>query len=158
MPRAPGHIRIRQPLGGTASAGHAKLLAALARNPGGHRAIDPGLPIDPDIVMSLDTVAGEDGWTHAMQLLPDGTADFVSHRPDQLGHSLRWMTQTPELSALGLMLPATAEANGHLAEKAAGHLRELPAGAEFHCCVAFGALDAPAALEMRRHIEAIAQL
>jgi hypothetical protein len=157
VPPSPGHIRIRQPLAGTASAGHAKLLAALARDPAGHRAIDPALPIDPDIVMSLDTVAGKDGWTHAMQLLPDGTADFVSHRPDQLGHSLRWMTQTPELSALGLMLPATAEANGYLAEKAARHLRELPAGGEFHCSVAFGALDAPAALEMRRRIEAIAQ-
>ena len=53
----------------------------------------------------------EGGWTHGMQLLPDGSADFVSHRPDQLDHCLRWLCQTPSESALGLMLPATAEAD-----------------------------------------------
>jgi hypothetical protein len=42
--------------------------------------------------------------------ISDGSADFVSHRPDQLDHCLRWLCQTPSESALGLMLPATAEA------------------------------------------------
>ena len=90
-----------------------------------------------------------------MQLLPDGSADFVSHRPDQLDHCLRWLCQTPSESALGLMLPATAEAEGYTAEKAKGNVRLLPPQGEFHCRLEFGALDASAAAAMRERIEAV---
>jgi hypothetical protein len=150
-----GRIRVRPPT--EPSDQHRKLHEALEKDPACHKAIDPNLPIDPDIVMSLDTVAGDDGWAHAMQLLPDGTADFVSHRPDQLDHAVRWMTQTPELSALGLMLPATAEADGYLVEKAKGNVRLVPALSEFRCSVEFGALDAAGAAVMRDRIETILQ-
>jgi hypothetical protein len=151
----PGRIRVRPPT--EPSDQHRKLHLALAKDPACHKALDPNSPIDPDIVMSLDAVAGDDGWAHAMQLLPDGTADFVSHRQDQLDHAVRWMTQTPELSALGLMLPATADADGYLAEKAKGNIRVIPALSEFRCNVEFGALDAAGAAAMRGRIETIVQ-
>ena len=90
-----------------------------------------------------------------MQLLPDGSADFVSHRPDQLDHGLRWLCQHDQESALGLMLPATAEADGYTAEKAKGNVRLLPPQGEFRCSLEFGALDAGAAEAMRERIEGV---
>ena len=94
------------------------LIERLERDPAAHKSIDPGAAIDPELVLALDPLADESGWAHGMQLLPDGSADFVSHRPDQLDHCLRWLCQTPSESALGLMLQATAEAEGRAAEKA----------------------------------------
>ena len=63
-----------------------------------------------------------DGWGHAMQLLPDGTADFISHRPEELPGGVRWMTRNADQDALGLFLPGTAEADGYTAEKAKGNV------------------------------------
>ena len=118
------------------------------------RSSTPSAAIDPELVLSLDPLADESGWAHGMQLLPDGSADFVSHRPDQLDHCLRWLCQTPSESALGLMLPATAEAEGHTAEMAKGNVRLLPPQGEFRCSLEFGALDASGAAAMRERIEA----
>jgi hypothetical protein len=44
---------------------------------------------------------------------PDRTADFVSHRPGELGFAVRSITRGPDQDALGLVLPATAEADGY---------------------------------------------
>ena len=30
-----------------------------------------------------------------MQLLPNGTADFIRHRPQELRRGVRWITRTP---------------------------------------------------------------
>src|SRR5262249_45909588 len=96
-------------------------------------------------------------WAHSLQLHPDGAADFVSHRPDQLDHGLRWIARNIDQDALGLLLPATAEADGYTAEKAKGNLRLLPPQGEFRCDLEFGALQPAEAEQMRRHIEQVMQ-
>ena len=48
-----------------------------------------------------------------MQVHPDGTADYIGHRPDQLDHGVRWICRTPDQDALGICLPATAEPEGY---------------------------------------------
>src|SRR5262249_8001571 len=120
VPDGARHMRVRGSLPPpfVPSSEYARLIARLQQDPAAHRVIDPDLAIDPELVISLDPRADDSGFAHAMQLLPDGSADFVSYRPDQLDRCLRWLCRTPAENALGLMLPATAEADGYLAEKA----------------------------------------
>jgi len=159
VPADAAHMRVRSALPPplVPSAAYSRLIEKLEGDPAAHKIIEPSLAIDPELVLSLDPLANEGGWAHGMQLLPDGTADFVSHRPDELDYCLRWLCQTPSESALGLMLPATAEAEGHAAEKAKGNVRLLPPQGEFRCSVEFGALDAGGAAAMRERIEAVMQ-
>src|SRR5262249_9737915 len=138
----PDHIRVRPglPPPFVASAEHQALIARMTASPEDHRRIDAGLAVDPELLLFLDCRADAEGWSHVLQLLPDGAAAFVSHQPDQLDHALRWLCQTPAEQALGLLLPATAEADGYTAEKAKGNIRLLPPNAEFRCDLEFGAL------------------
>ncbi|MEQ1768569.1 MAG: DUF4432 family protein [Devosia sp.] len=145
------HLRTGLPGALVASDAYRRLIALLTTNPGAHRTMLP--EIDPELVLALDTTADAAGWANGMQLLPDGSADFVSYRPSELDHCLRWITRTPEMDALGLMLPATAEADGYIAEKAKGNVRSLAPGAGFRCSVSFGALDPAAAAAVLEHIE-----
>jgi hypothetical protein len=157
VPADAAHIRVRSALPPplVPSPAYLRLVGRLEKDPTAHKAIDPSLAIDPELVLSLDPLADESGWAHAMQRLPDGAADFVSYRPDQLDHCLRWLCQTPSESALGLMLPATAEAEGRAAEMAKGNMRLLPPQGEFCCSLEFGALDAGEAAALRERIEAV---
>jgi hypothetical protein len=119
----------------------AELVDSVSRAAPARRAVlDYGRTVDPELVLDLDGGANSEGWSHAAQLHPDGSADFVSHRPDELDHVLRWLVRNGDEDALGLSLPATAQAEGYAAEKAKGHVRSLPPDARFHCTVEFGAL------------------
>jgi hypothetical protein len=153
------HMRVRTkvPEFFTPTEQHRKLIEALAINPSAHRLIEPGRRIEPELVMGVDCLADAAGFAHAMQLLPDGSADYVSHRPDQLPRAVRWMTRSADQDALGLVLPATAEADGYGAEKKKGNLHIVPAQGEFRCDMEFGALDRNGAERMRRKIEQIAE-
>jgi hypothetical protein len=151
------HMRVRATLPGgrTPSEQHARLIRDMLANPALHRRIDADRAIDPELVLALDCAADEGGWAHSMQLHPDGTADYISHRPEELGHAVRWFSRNIDQDALGLLLPATAEADGYTAEKAKGNVRVLPPLAGFECRLEFGALDAAEAAALRRTIETV---
>lgn len=142
VPDDPRHIRVRTrvPEFFKPSEAHRAFVSALQTNPAQHRNMVPGRAIDPELVMGMDFNSGKDGWAHAMQLLPDGSADFISHRPSELPRGVRWITRTADQDALGLFLPGTAEADGYAAEKAKGNVLVLAPQAEFHCQLEFGAL------------------
>jgi hypothetical protein len=108
------------------------------------------------VVFFIDYNTDDSGWAHSMQVLPDGAADYIRHRPDQLSKGVRWICRTADQDALGLLLPATAEPEGYSAEKAKGNVRVLPAGAVFTCAYEMGALTAEEAQTMEKKIEAIA--
>jgi Domain of unknown function (DUF4432) len=122
------------------NAEHTALIAAVKQDPTVHRLMRSGKPIDPELVMGLKFKSDESGWAHSMQVLPDGTSDFISHKPAQLRHGVRWITRTANQDALGLFLPGTAEADGFTVEKAKGNLVTVGAGASFACVLKFGAL------------------
>jgi hypothetical protein len=150
------HIKVRTTLpGGLAqSAEHRALIESVLRDPAAHRRVEPGRRIDPELVMTLAYPTAPDGWTHTMQLHPDCSADFVSHRPEELGHVVRWMSRTGDEDALGMALPATAGADGYTAEKAKGNVKLLAPQATFRCRLQFGALSPEEATEMQQEIEA----
>jgi hypothetical protein len=92
------------------------------------------------------------GWAHSLQRLPTGEGDFISYRPVELDHAVRWICRTPDQDGLGLVLPATAEPDGYTAEKAKGNVKILQPGETYRCDFFTGALSAPAAQEYAAHI------
>ena len=102
----------------------------------------PDLPFNPEVVLTLTCDADESGWAHSMQVLPDGTADYVAHRPDQLDKVVRWIARPVDQDALGFAMPSTSEPEGYTAEKAKGNVRILPARAQWRADFEIGALSA----------------
>lgn len=130
-------------------------LKELQRHPEKHNLLAPDLPFDPEVVLTFDYLAGPDGWAHSMQVHPDGTADYIRHRPAQLDKGVRWISRTPDQAALGLVLPATAEPEGYHAEKAKGNLKVIPAGGAYTCEMEAGLLTASEAEMMEATIASI---
>lgn len=127
----------------------------LERDPGLHNHILPNQPYDPEIVFTIDYKYDDEGRAYSMQVHPDGYADYVCHRPGELDHGIRWIARTCDENAIGLLLPATADHKGYLAEKSKGNIKILSTGekAEYH--VNAGLL-APKEVEMvKKRIEKI---
>src|SRR5690606_3426413 len=104
---------------------------------------------------TIDYLADSEGWAHTMQLYPDGSADYIRHRPAQLDKGVRWICRTPDQDALGMVLPATAEPEGYHAEKAKGNIKIIPAGGSYFCEMEAGVLLPDEAQQMAKHIEQI---
>lgn len=153
-PCTPEHVRVRRsiPSHVRPAPGYREFLEELAAHPERHNVLAPDLAFDPEVVFFVDYLADAEGWAHTMQIHPDGAADFISHRPDQLRHGVRWISRTPDQDALGMVLPATAEPEGYTAEKAKGNILTLPGGSEWRCDMAMGALTPPEAEQMAEHI------
>lgn len=93
-----------------------------------HMEITTASIFDPEVIMYLECESDKDGWAHHMQIRPDGYADYVKHRPSELDHCVRWIYRTEEEQALGLAMPATAQAAGFTLEEEKGNVKLLPAG------------------------------
>ena len=157
VPDGPASIRVRASLPPTLtpSPEYLALVERARTKPEAHRFMDPAVRIDPELVFSMDCRPDADGFAHSLQMLPDGSADFVSHRPDELDHGIRWIARNGDQDALGLMLPATAESDGYTAEKAKGNLKIVPPGGTFSATVTFGALTPADAVRMEAAIQAV---
>ena len=148
-------IRTKLPSLFRPSESHKALLQKLTVNPALHRDLPPAGGIDPELVMGLSFRADADGWGHAMQLLPDGSGDFISHKPSELPGGVRWIARNADQDALGLFLPGTAEADGYTAEKAKGNVVEVAPRSSYRFSLVFGALTAPETANMKTRIEAV---
>ncbi|MEX2541892.1 MAG: DUF4432 family protein [Trueperaceae bacterium] len=154
---APESVRVRRtvPSHVRPGPGYREFLEELAREPDRHHRLDPGLAFDPEVAFSIDYLADKEGWAHSLQVHPDGAADYVAHRPDELEKGIRWICRTPDQDALGLVLPATAEPEGYAAERAKGNIKTLPGAASFRCRMLLGALTPDEARSVEARIEAI---
>ena len=153
-PCTPASVRVRKSIPSHVKPlpGYAEFLAELTEHPERHNLLKPGLAFDPEVVFFVDYLADADGWAHTMQLHPDGTADAIAHRPEQLNHGVRWISRTPDQDTLGLCLPATAEPEGYHAEKAKGNVRSLPGGESVRFDMAAGYLSPAEATQMEDRI------
>ncbi|WP_373069831.1 DUF4432 family protein [Gemmatimonas sp.] len=157
VPPGPAYTRVihsDQTLAET-SVAYRDMLTHHADHPDSHRTLTAGQTFEPEIVFAVDCSADVTGWATTMQLHPDGTSDFVRHRPDQLDHGIRWISRGADQEALGMLLPATAEPGGHLAELAKGNMRQLAASEVAHYTIEFGALDGAATAEMVAEVAAV---
>ena len=143
-PCTPEHVRVRKSIPSHVRPlpGYKEFLADLGRHPEKHNLLTPALLFDPEVVFFLDYVADQSGWAHSMQVLPDGSADYVAHRPAQLDTGVRWISRTLDQDALGLILPATAEPEGYSAEKAKGNIKIIPAQSSYQIDMVIGVLSA----------------
>ncbi len=155
-PCTPQHVRVRSsiPSHVRPRPGYVEFIEELRQRPEKADRLTPGLLFDPEIVFFLDYLADVEGWAHTMQVHPDGSADYVRHRPAQLDKGVRWMCRTADQDALGFE-PATAGPEGYLAEKAKGNLKILPPHGEFHCDIEMGMLTPAEAKRMEEKINQI---
>lgn len=151
------HVRVRKSIPSHVKPlpGYVEFLAELAERPEQHSMLAPGLAFDPEVVFFIDYLADTAGWAHSMQVHPDGSADYIAHRPDQLSHGIRWICRTPDQDALGLCLPATAEPEGYQAEQAKGNVRTLAGGASVRFDMEMGYLAPAEAAQMAEKIAAL---
>ena len=140
----PETVRVRRSIPSHVQVNPAYLdfLNALGENPALHHQLTPDLAFDPEIVFGIDYRADGEGWAHTLQRHPDGSADYIRHRPEQLPVGVRWICRTPDQDAAGINLPATAEPEGYTAEKAKGYVKELAGGEEWRCEFVMGSLNA----------------
>ncbi len=107
----------------------------------------------PEIVFTCKYFADEKGEAHTMQLMPDGYACYVSHRPEELPFGIRWISRTEDEDALGMVLPATAEHLGYKYCKKMGYERYLKKGESITYHMTTGILDPKAAEAMQHKIK-----
>jgi hypothetical protein len=134
--------------------GYREFLKLLQEHPEKHLVFDPALVYDPEVVFYMNYLADENGWARTLQIHPDGSADLLRHRPEQLDRGVRWICRTADQGALG-MEPSTAEVEGFSAEKKKGNVRSLPGGATFTSDIELGVLTDD---ETRREEELIEQV
>ena len=151
----PEHVRIRKSIPSHVhpGPGYREFMQELEQHPERHHVLTPDLAFDPELVFTIDYLADAAGWGHTMQVYPDGSADYICHRPAQLDKGVRWICRTPDQDALGMVLPATAEPEGYTAEKAKGHIKVIPAGGSYLCEMEAGVLTQAEAQQMAGHIE-----
>lgn len=97
-----------------------------------------GVRVEPEIVQTVPSRV-VDGWKTVRQRHPDGAVDVVTFTGDDLTHTLRWMRRSADDDACGFALPATAEADGFLAETAKGHVRWYGPGDSLVATIRHGA-------------------
>jgi len=156
-PCTPQHVRVRKSIPSHVhpKPGYRELLEELQRHPEKHNLLSPDLLFDPEVVFTIDYLADQEGWAHSMQIHPDGSADYVRHRPAQLDKGVRWICRTADQDAMGLVLPATAEPEGYSAEKAKGNIKVIPAGGEFRFEIEMGMLTPAEAQQVEAKIARI---
>ncbi|MCK5803317.1 MAG: DUF4432 family protein [Lentisphaeria bacterium] len=142
-PCDPEHAQVRRsiPSHVTTPDGYREFLEELAADPAKHNVFSGDLPFDPEVCFYLDYVADTAGWAHSLQVHPDGGADYVAHCPEQLEKAIRWIANSGDQAAMGLILPATAEPEGFQAEKEKGNIKVLPGGASLTLTMRAGALE-----------------
>jgi hypothetical protein len=153
----PQHVRVRTsiPSHVRPKPGYVEFLEQLKVHPEVHHTLAPGLAFDPEVVFFIDYLTDAGGWAHTLHVHPDGSADYVRHRPDQLDKGVRWICRTADQDALGMIDPATAEPEGYTAEKAKGNLKVIPPKGDFFFEVELGALDPAEAKRIETMIEQI---
>lgn len=152
----PDHVRVRTgiPAHIKPLPGYPEFLQDLKANPEKHHRLDPALMFDPEVALLIDYQADGEGWARSIQVHPNGEADYIAHRPDQLPKATRWLCRTADQDSIAIVEPGTAEPEGYLAEKRKGNIMVLPPRGMWQCRVLAGALSATEAEMMEARIEA----
>lgn len=153
----PEAVRVRRSIPSHVSPkpGYPEFLEELAADPTGHHVLRPGLSFDPEVVFEIDMNTDADGFAHTIQKHPDGTADYVRCRPDQVPLCTRWICRTADQDGLGIAFPATSGVEGYTAEKAKSRVERLEGGESWRVDMRLGMLTADEADSVIAIIDAI---
>ena len=155
----PEHVRVRTSIPSHVHPlpGYKEFLDKLQKAPTTHHILTEGLAFDPEVVFYIDYLADSNGWAHSLQIHPDGSADYIRHKPSQLPKGVRWICRTADQDALGIVLPATAEPEGFTAEEKKGNVQYLPAHGAFHFELELGLLTPSETDKVARTIDQIVE-
>jgi len=153
----PEHVRVRAEIPShiEPAAGYAEFIAELTQHPERHHVLKPDLAFDPEVCFFIDYLADQAGWAYSMQVHPSGVADYIAHRPSQLGKGTRWISRTPDQDAIALVEPGTVEPRVYDELKAAGQIETLPPKGVFSCEIELGALSPAEAKRVAEKIDRI---
>jgi len=132
-----------------------ELIASLKEDPLRHEQIVPGQAYDPEAVFFIDYVADANGNAYTLQVHPDGSADYVRHRPSELPSVTRWISRTPDQDSMAMAELGTAEPRGFAAMMERGDAVMLGAGECFRCSYEFGMLPAAVVPPLVAKVEAM---
>jgi hypothetical protein len=122
--------------------GYDALAEKLKQHPKLTEVFKPGVMYDPEVTFYLNAPAVDaDGYAHIMQILPDGTADFLKYKPSELNHAMRWISKTADQQGLSLAFPATCTNEGYNIEKKNGRVKEIAPKSSFRTSFTTGCLD-----------------
>lgn len=140
--RTPEHVRARTaiPAHIAPKPGYREFLEQLGRDPTKHETLLPGQAYDPEAVFFIDYLADAEGWAHTLQVHPDGSADYLRHRPAELRRATRWISRTADQDAIALAEVGTSEPEGYTREKEKGNATVLGPGERFHASFDVGVL------------------
>lgn len=157
-PYTPEAVRVRRSIPSHISPpeGYADFIAALVEDPTLHHVFKPDLAFDPEVAFEVDMLPGEDGWTHAMQKHPDGTADVISYVHAQGPRAMRWICRTADQQGLGMAFPSTAGVEGYTAEKAKGRIVEVAPKESWRLEMRTGTLTLDEAAQLACRLDQIA--
>lgn len=135
-------VRVREsiPAHITPKPGYPEFLQQLAANPVIHHRLKPELAFDPEVAFTIDMKTDAEGFAHALQKRPDGTADYIRYQPSQAPMCIRWICRTPDQDAIGMAFPSTSGVEGYTAEKAKGQLITLDGGKTWRVDMRMGLL------------------
>lgn len=154
----PEHVRVRTavPSHIHPKPGYVEMLQSLAKDPRQHEQILEGQMYDPEAVFLIDYLADGDGYAHSMQVLPDGSADYVRHRPSELPRATRWICRTADQDALAIAEVGTSEPEGYTREKEKGNIKVLGPGERFRASFDVGVLAPAEAKAVEEKVRAAA--
>lgn len=110
---------------------------------------------DPEMCINITYASDENGWAHAMQVMPEGDACYVGFRTRELPYALRWYCRTGDEDGIGIALPTTGT-NRSTAYQRDHHLyNTLSPNAHESLRFDFGYLPREEAAKMAEHIQSI---
>lgn len=104
--------------------------------------------LDPELCLYMHLLPDEEGFAHALQVFPEGDADYVSFRVNELPNAVRWYSRTGDEDALAFAIPSTNNHLGFSRNLAKGLIREIPANDSIHMSYRFGYLEKQAAKQL----------
>ncbi|RDY33248.1 DUF4432 family protein [Lachnotalea glycerini] len=110
---------------------------------------------EPEMCINIRYESDQNGWAHAMQVMPDGDACYVGFRTKELPYALRWFCRSADEDGIGIALPTTGTNRSTAYQKEHGYYNTLAPGAHESLRFNFGYLDKDKAQEMEQSIEDI---
>ena len=131
-----------------------ELLDTLRRNPKLTQTFNKEDIYDPEINYFIQKPSvDENGWAHFLEILEDGSSNYVSYQPRILGHAVRWIWKNEDYEVLGLVLPSTSDPEGYTREKEKGTIKKIPGNASVSFIIKSGYLDKKETKNMKEFIE-----
>ncbi len=111
--------------------------------------------LDPELCLYMRMLPDEEGFAHALQVFPEGDADYVSFCVNELPNAVRWYARTGDEDALAFAIPSTNNHLGFSRNLAKGLIREIPAKDSVKMNYRFGYLEKQAAGQLIKKVNRI---